>query len=84
MISHMNRAVAADDLDPIKELYVAGKTDGADGGEGDDLLMVIVPGPPPNAPNRKNLEVVHKALRSMTPNMQTPGSAKSKLRPLML
>ena len=79
MFSFMNRSMTADDLDPIKELYVAGKTAGADGQESDDLLMVIVPGPPPNAPGRKNIETVYKVMKGMTPKMQTPKIGKIEI-----
>ena len=49
IFSNLNHAMTADDLDPILELYASGKTAAADA-ESDDLLMVIVPGPPPDAP----------------------------------
>ena len=64
IFSHANRQMAKEDLDPIVELYAAGKT-ARDDGESDDLLMVIAPGPPPNAPSTKNLELIHKRLRAI-------------------
>ena len=69
--------MAPADLDPIKEFYAAGKTVDAD--ESEDLLMVIVPGPPPNAPTTKNLEVIHKVLKGMTPKMQSPKNGKIEI-----
>ena len=78
MFSHVNRAMAPSDIEPIMELYAVGKTAGEDG-ESDDLLMVIVPGPPPNAPSSKNLETVHKKLKGVVPRMQPPKIGKVEM-----
>ena len=45
MFQPLNRAMLPDDLTPILELHGAGETAGDDG-ESDDVLCVIVPGPP--------------------------------------
>ena len=67
MLGASDDAVAPADLDPIKEFYAAGKT--ADADESEDLLMVIVPGPPQDEPTTNNLEVVYKVMKGTTPKM---------------
>ena len=52
-------------------IYAAGRTQDS-GSESDDLLMVIVPGPPPNVPTSKNLQLIHNKMKSIKPRLQSP------------
>ena len=60
------------------EVYSAVKTQGDDG-VSEDVLMVMLPGPPPNIPTAKNLELVHKKMKAITPKLQTPKIGKIEL-----
>ena len=61
----------ADDLDPITELYGSGVTNEPGVGS-EDLLMIIVPGPTANCPTSKNLELLHKRMKAVSPKLQNP------------
>ena len=63
--------VTACDVDPIVEIYGTGKTLGDDG-QSDDMLILIVPGPPANYPSSKNLEAMRKVMTNVTPKLQRP------------
>ena len=63
--------VTACDVDPIVEIYGTGKTLGDDG-QSDDMLILIVPGPPANSPSSKNLEAMHYVMTNVTPKLQRP------------
>jgi len=78
VFARMHHMMIAEDLDPIVELYSAAKTKGDDG-LSEDMLMVMLPGPPPNIPISKNLDVVHKKLKSITPKLQLPKIGKIEI-----
>ena len=63
--------VKACDVNPIVEIYGAGKTLGLDG-QSDDMLILIVPGPPANSPSSKNLEAMYKVMTDIKPKLQKP------------
>lgn len=78
VFARMNDLMIPEDLDPIVEVYSAVKTKGDDN-ISEDVLMVTLPGPPPNTPNSKNLEVVHKKLKVITPKLQVPKIGKIEI-----
>lgn len=58
-------------LEPLLEVYGTFRTQDADN-QSDDLIAVIVGGPPPNSPLNNALQVVHKKLQAMRPLHQSP------------
>ena len=78
VFTRTNNAMIPEDLDPIVEVYSGVKTKGDDG-ISEDVLMVTLPGPPPNIPNLKNLEMVHKKLKAITPKLQAPRIGKIEI-----
>ena len=78
VFARMNGVMIPEDLDPIVEVYSAVKTKGDDG-INEDVLMVMLLGPPPNTPNFKNLDMVHKKLKAITPKLQAPKIGKIEI-----
>ena len=78
VFAKLHQVLIAEDLDPLVEIYSAAKTK-CDDGMSEDMLMVMLPGPPPNTPISKNLDVVHKKLKSVTPKLQLPKIGKIEI-----
>ena len=60
-----------EDLDAMKEVYLATRTKGDDG-QSSDTLMVTVPAPSANSTELKNVNTVARALRTLVPKHQNP------------
>ena len=79
MFTSPTHTITPEDLDPITEVYAIGKTAGPTGGDSEDILMVVVPGPPPNAPGTKNVATVHSVLKNISPKLQSPKIGKIEI-----
>ena len=76
MFAPVNRSLDGDDINPIIELHSLIRTPDSDN---EDLLIFTVPGAPIDVPSNKNLETVHKKIKSISPKLQPPKLGKIEI-----
>ena len=68
----LKQNMTRESMDMVMSLYEEFKSVVDDAKGSDDVIVVLMPGPPPNSPVNKNVQVAHMALTRHVPKLQPP------------